>query len=521
MRRIGSAILYGLAAALIGLGARNLSNPHRPVPAPPLPPPPPGSASMDELVTTLWTEQGIAPAPNVDDLTFARRAALGIVGVIPSLEEVRWYEARPAETRRIDYVERLLSDRRFADTLAERLAQAWLPARVGDNFVLFRPFRFTEWLADQIDAGIPYARIVRQMLANDGLWTDSPAVNFITAYEGDPEELANQTAKNFLGLQLGCAQCHDHPFAPWKQSQFRGLAAHFGRTDITFRGIDDSGSMYRFGQEKDKEGTLVIPQVPYGTSTAATDASIRHSLANWVVDRSNERFRQTIANRVWQMMLGRPVTNSVDDLDTEPALPGLLAELAQPMDEEDHDLRALFRRIALSKPFQLASSLDTSSSTEGTEQRFASYPLTRLDPSQVARSLLQVSSVRTLDRDTGVVRRVVGFFERQNFVDFFRTSADDESGTISQRLMLMNDKLVGERIAAEMGSTAERLAEMAPTQENVVELAFLVGLTRRPTPTELAALAPRLTRTDGRWKHQDVEDLLWGIINSSEFLLRH
>jgi hypothetical protein len=461
-------------------------------------------------------------APPIDDLTFARRVSLGLVGVVPSLEEIRWYESRPAANRRADYVERLLADRRFADAVAERLAAAWLPARVGDNFVLYRPYRFIEWLADQIHAGVPYSTIVRHMLADEGLWTDNPSVNFITAYAVKPEELAGQTAKSFLGLQIGCAQCHDHPFAPWKQSEFRGLAAHFARTDVSFRGIDDAGETFRFGADKDTEGILVAARVPFGTPSPTSDRPLRLQLADWVTGPAQTRFREAIANRAWEMMFGRPITQPVDDLDGTCAIPGLLADLALSLQQNNDDLRSLFRQISLSERLAVASEFGLSiDSSNSADESFATFPLTRLEPMQVARSLLQVSSIRTLDRDTGVLRRVIGFFERQNFLQFFQSESDDQSGTISQRLMLMNDKLVQDRIASELGSSSERIASLANSPEQAVELAFLISLTRRPSPEESAPLAARIEKTSDGLRKKDVEDLLWGLINSSEFLLRH
>jgi hypothetical protein len=362
------------------------------------------------------------------------------------------------------------------------------------------------------------------MIAQDGLWTDNPPVNFITAYAAKPEELAGQTAKNFLGWQIGCAQCHDHPFAPWKQTEFRGLAAHFARTDITFRGIDDTGETFRFGADKDSEGILIAARFPFGSPSETSDRPLRRQLADWVTGPTQNRFREAIANRAWEMMLGKPITQPVDDLDGQCAVPGLLADLATSLRQNNDDLRSLFRQIALSEPFAISSEFGLpagSDSESSPDHAFATFPLTRLEPMQVARSLLQVSSIRTLDRDTGALRRVIGFFERQNFLQFFQSESDDQSGTISQRLMLMNDKLVQDRIASELGSSSERLSSLAKSPEQAVELAFLICLTRRPSPDEVAALATRIEKTSDGLRKSDLEDLFWGLINSSEFLLRH
>jgi hypothetical protein len=520
MRRWGRFIGYlGLAAIIGTIFSLSFTNPPR---QPASLPPPKGTPPLTSRLESRWNELGAKLAPPINDLTFARRASLGLVGVVPSLEEIRWYEARPAGTRRADYVDRLLTDRRFADALAERLAAAWLPLRAGDNFVLYRPYRFIEWLADQIHVGVPYSTIVKKMLAEEGLWTDNPAVNFITAYAAKPEELAGQTAKNFLGLQIGCAQCHDHPFAPWKQNEFRGLAAHFARTDITFRGIDDTGETFRFGADKDSKGILVAARVPFGTPSPAADQPLRRQLADWITSPTQTRFREAIANRAWEMMLGKPITQPVDDLDGKCSIPGLLGDLAMSLQQNNDDLRSLFRQIALSEPFAVSSEFGLAVDADDShDDAFATFPLTRLEPMQVARSLLQVSSIRTLDGDTGALRRVIGFFEKQDFLRFFQSESDDQSGTISQRLMLMNDKLVQDRIASELDSSSGRISSLAKSTEQAVELAFLICLTRRPLPEEVSLLAARIEKTPDGLRKSDLEDLFWGLINSSEFLLRH
>lgn len=162
-----------------------------------------------------------------------RRLSLALVGSTPSLEEIRQFEARPADDRLETWLESLLRDRRSADNLAERFARALVGTEDGP-FLQFRHRRFTTWLSDAILANRPFDAVVRDLIADQGLWTDHPATNFISVTfnpeneRPDPERLAARVARAFLGIRLDCAQCHDHPFQPWKQADFRGLAAYFG-----------------------------------------------------------------------------------------------------------------------------------------------------------------------------------------------------------------------------------------------------------------------------------------------------
>src|SRR4029077_4642586 len=110
--------------------------------------------------------------------------------------------------------------------------------------------------------------LVRELIADQGLWTDQPATNFVTvtfdpeAGRPTPDRLAARVARAFLGARIDCAQCHDHPFQPWKQADFRGLAAFFGEARSDLRGIGDGGPSYRPPDRKTREPIAVPPRVP-------------------------------------------------------------------------------------------------------------------------------------------------------------------------------------------------------------------------------------------------------------------
>lgn len=487
-------------------------------PAPPTPPP---DSTLLATAQALDEKLGTAnSADGIDDLTFARRLALGTVGVIPSLEEIRWYESIEPADRRERYLERLLADRRFGDAVSERLASSWLPIELGDNFVLYRRQRFIAWLADEVRVGRPYDAIVREMISATGRGTDTPAVNFVTSYEYDPETLAGRTARDFLSLDLDCAQCHDHPFAPWKQKQFRGLAAHFSRVSLSRRGVgDDREQPYRFDADAGRLGVLVEPAYPYAVEHEPAGDSYRERLADWVTDTANDRFAESIANRVWEMMFGRPIVEPVDNLEGKCSAVGVLPILAEDFRQHDHDLRRLFRVIALTSAFSAPPALAGTAAMDAAP--WSRFPDGRLTPRQIARSLVQLSSLNTVDGETGVLRRVPAFFEQQDFIKMFQSGSDDVAGTVGQRLMLMNDEIVAARIRAELFTASGRLAMIAPTDERAVELSFLTCLTRRPTPEESTYFVDWLKEAKGDERGRAIEDLQWTLINGTEFLWSH
>ena len=141
---------------------------------------------------------------------------------------------------------RLLSDNRFADYFAERLARSFVGTDIG-QVVVFRRDRFVDWLRQQLSQNTPYDQVARHVISETGLWTDHPATNYITSAMADGEldenKLAGRTVRAFLGQRIDCAQCHDHPFAEWKQAQFQGLAALFGQTHSSLVGVEDKAKM--------------------------------------------------------------------------------------------------------------------------------------------------------------------------------------------------------------------------------------------------------------------------------------
>ncbi len=191
------------------------------------------------------------------------------MGTIPSLEEIRQFEYLPAEQRLPWWIDHILQDRRFADNFAERFARAFVGTEDGP-FILYRRRRFVAWLGDQFAANRPYDQIVRELIASEGLWTDKPATNFLSVTiqpdnknQPDPVRLAGRVTRAFLGLRLDCAQCHNHPFAEWKQADFQGLSAFFGQTHLGFTGVHDGPGEYEVKDRKTQELRIVAPSVPF------------------------------------------------------------------------------------------------------------------------------------------------------------------------------------------------------------------------------------------------------------------
>ncbi len=493
-------------------------------------------SKIDRLLAAKWKDSGIEPARAADEFTLLRRLSLVLHGTVPSLEEIRLFEADTQPQRIERWTERLLADRRFADYFARRLARVFVGADDG-QFIVFRRDRFWAWLGQQLHDNRPYDAVVRSMIAERGLWTGEPEVNFVTATVNggdiDYNKLAGRTVRAFLGQRIDCAQCHNHPFADWKQGQFEGLAACYGQTRISAVGVeDDAKRKYSVEDQVTLKQREVSAGVPFHPEWLPGEGTQRERLAVWVTHTENKRFDRAIINRVWGLMFGKPWHEPVDDLPN-PKEPGrdptdLLDVLGADFREHGCDMKRLIATIASTRAFRLSSehpAFETGENVEALEQTWAAFPLTRLRPEQVIGAMLQASTIKTIDQNSHWVQRALRFFSEINFVKEYGDLGDDElgehSGTIPQALLRMNGEFARDRSEGTPFSATGRIAGMAPSDEECLDLCFLVCLTRRPTVEERLQLLPQLEQTRRNGRTNAVEDIFWTLYNSPEFCWEH
>lgn len=183
---------------------------------------------IDAYFEARWTQKGLAPAPLAADGAFLRRAWLDIAGVVPPPADVIAFEADPSPGKRSHAIERLLSGDRYAAAWSARLQDLLLESEMlAKNRMLARPFDL--WLTQSLAGGMPYDEMVRKLIAGQGAVHENPEVSYVAQFRESPEALTGHLAKRFLGLQIQCAQCHDHPFEKWTRKDFYGLHAFFAR----------------------------------------------------------------------------------------------------------------------------------------------------------------------------------------------------------------------------------------------------------------------------------------------------
>lgn len=481
--------------------------------------------NVDEAFHQDWEKQHLSPTSEADHLIIARRLSLALTGSVPSLEEIRQFEAQPTDTRLAGWTNHLLSDRRHADYFADRLARAYVGTEDGP-LVLYRKRRYLAWLSDELHKNTPYGAIVREMIAGKGLNTDSPGVNFIAAtYDDakkkpDPEKLAIRVCRAFLGVRIDCAQCHDHFLEPaWKQTDFQSLAAFFGQTQQIVTHIIDGDGEYSY-EDRTRGGTHEIaPAVPFSQELLPTEGSRREKLAAWVTDSKNLFFARATVNRMWAMMFGRPLLKRIEAQTLSEPIPPALEILAEDFAAHGHDLNRLILLIASTQVFRLDSAA-AFEITDAHDDAWAVFPLSRLRPEQVIGNVIQASSVKTIDQNSHVVTRLIRYFNERDFVTRYGDADDDEfaraHGTIPQRLLMMNGDLVDGKAKDELLNAATHVAMFAPNDRAAVETAYLMVLTRRPTEKESDYFANKIEGSTGDERKRRLADLFWVLFNSSE-----
>ncbi|MEX2111753.1 MAG: DUF1549 domain-containing protein, partial [Pirellulales bacterium] len=500
----------------------------------------PTVARVNEAFRAAWRAAGVTPAAPADELAIARRISLGLTGTIPSLEEIRQFEAWPQGERTLRWLRGTLSDRRYADFVAERLARAYVGTDDGP-FLLFRRRRFVSWLSDQIADNVPYDQIAQHLIADSGLWTDTPATNFVTVTippEGesgpDPNQLAARVGRAFLGVRIDCAVCHDHPFDSWKQSDFQSLAAYFGQTRRSLRGIADGQGEYQVENRETGASETIACRVPYQPELIPAQGTQRQRLAAWVTHPANRRFAREAVNRAWALLFGRPLVEPIDNLPNDVQEIPAIDILADDFVQHGYDFRRLLEVIASTEVFQLDSRVtpdgsagaSTAAESSAHEAAWAVFPLTRLRPEQVVGALLQSASLTTVDSSSHIVVRLARTIGQNEFIKRYGDGGAEEfadhGGTIPQRLLMMNGGIVFDKTKNDLvGNAATRIAALAPDDATAVETAMLTVLSRRPNERERRHFITRLEGATGAERRALLGDVVWTLLNTTEFSWNH
>ncbi len=490
---------------------------------------------IDELLANHWASLGVDPAPAASDAEFLRRIYLDLTGRIPTVSEARVFlEDSQEENRRAKLVDELLASRDHATHFATVWRKWLIPATV-DLSPYGGPERLDQWLADRFQDNLRYDELASELLLAEGRISESGPLLFYAALKLNPEEIAQQTSRTFLGMQLDCAQCHDHPFDERiSQEDFWGFAAMFAQISRPRGKIETVSPVMRVHDNRRGEVRLpdldyvVPPRLPLSdipVSDAATAPFRREQFTTWLVDPHNERFRQAVVNRVWAHLFGRGLVDPVDDIRAEnpPIVPAVLEEVSLDFARSGFDLRRLVRQIVLSDAYQRTSASATNDEATAV---FARMNLKSFTAEQLHDCIaVATRSAATAGRasDAGLVR--FGDTSRQQFIELFDAPGADPvdfHAGIPQALTMMHGGVIHSATDLRISGLLKSLSAPFFTDEQRIETLFLATLSRMPTEAEMGPMSAHVAAASGTTQRQQrLGDVLWALLNTAEFTLNH
>ncbi|HZU36613.1 MAG TPA: DUF1549 domain-containing protein [Gemmataceae bacterium] len=520
----------------------------------PLTPVEPGE--IDRLIAGELRQSKIVPAPLTSDEQFIRRATLDLTGELPTPSELQQFLTDSRPDKRARLIDRLLN----SDAYARHWARYWrevVSGHLADQrgvFVLGRIFE--NWMVHELKANHSWGDIARAMITATGeMRFNEPQKNgqafFLAAHRGKDaaEEQAAETSRVFLGIQIQCAQCHDHKTAQWKRVQFHELAGYFARLRqrpvretiepknneqsknkkkqfrvVGFELISTRFGEHRMPDKKDPKKLLVtLPHYLNGDAPArnASDLQRRQALAREITSKQNYWFAAAFVNRVWGVLMGQSFFEPVDDMGPgkEAVYPSVLTRLTGSFRGSNYDIKRLFRDIMNSETYQRQVRL-----SEPTDHLHfaAAYP-TRLPADALWHAL--TNAIGGFPIPPMLARRLGKKAPRfmQGFANLFQQEfdydpslkPDEVEGSITQALLLMNNPQINNRLQARGPTTLARILRDHPDNDDAVRQLYMRTLARKPTDRELDKCLAYIDNVGKRT--EAFEDIFWTLINSTEF----
>lgn len=569
------------------------------------------AAKVDALIEGELKKSGITPAPLASDEDFLRRVTFDLAGRMPTTSEVLLFGLDSTPDKRRAVIEELLK----SDDYGVNWARYWrdvIYLRATDMRARLNEAQFVDWMTTQLNENKSWQEITTDLLTASGDVRENGSTALIFAHEGDPAELAAETSRIFLGIQIQCANCHDHPTDKWKRKDFHELAAFFPRVrvrpvrdstprtfevvsmnqgdqfarriqmlknpEFLFRSYDRNRDgkltqqevqrtmmgrgfeqlVSRADTDGDKAltadelksmplpentqrfmseyympdlndptsmGQVIQPVLFVGTKApeGLDDLERREVLSKFLTSQANPWFSRAIVNRMWSEMLGEGFYMPIDDIGPERSAvyPEVLDALAQGFTASGYDLKWLCRTITNTRAYQRKMQ----KRSEGQLQTpFAAQLPTRLRGDQIFTAITQVFGVDDLqaDRSAGNRRYQRSRSARGQFSSLFTfdpsTSQDEITGDVPQALFMMNSEALNGMLGANRSTKLAQIARDYPENKAAIQELYLLTLSREPSAKELEICEDYFQQAERR--ETALEDLMWSLLNSSEFITK-
>jgi len=485
---------------------------------------------IDRRLEKIFASEKVQSAPQSDDAEFLRRVYLDLAGRIPRPADVHAFLADTTPDKRRRLIDQLLAEPRFAVHFANLWRADLLPETANVPGAALFQSGFEAWLRARFRAGVGYDKMVRELLTiplpaqeqnAEPVLRDPERANplaFLAVKESKPENLAAAVTRSFLGIQLECAQCHNHPFAEWKQEQFWGQAAFFA-------GLQRSGNgIFAPLSENTEVRQVALPngnkmqQAEFLSGPRADwqgKNSPRQMLADWITSAENPYFARATANRLWGHFFGFGLVDPVDDFrdDNPPSDAELLDDLTASLVAARFNMPYLIRAICQTRAYQRTSARTHPSQDE--TRLPARMAVKAMTGEQLFDSLTLASGYRD-EQDKGAARR--------QFLTRFQLAGrrGEPETSVPQALTLLNGSFVAWATDPERCPTLIAAAQTPGlTTAQRIEMLYLATLSRPPRAEELTRLDNFARQAADRPEAEMLADVFWMLLNSAEFRLNH
>jgi hypothetical protein len=493
---------------------------------------PPVVNFVDQFVFDQLIELGLPPSKLCDDSTFLRRSAVTIAGRTPTLDEAQTFLSDPSKDKRAKWIDSLLDGQEYAENFATKWSAVLRNKRERDDDRR-ATFAFRRWIRDSLYENKPYDEFVREIVTASGDISLHPPVAWYRQVR-DPAALVEDTAQLFLGMRIQCARCHHHPFEKWSQKDYHGFSAFYtairrkpsffaNQERVVFTYGSASATNPKTGESLKPSGLDAAPM------TLDPDLDPRHALADWMVSADNRFFARALVNRYWKHFFGRGLIDPEDDMrvTNPPTNPKLLDALAQDFVTHGYDLKYLVRTICNSATFQLAA--EPNEFNQKDKQNFSRFNPRRLDAEILLDAIDQTTGVPTNFDGVPTGTRAIELPDN-GFNSYFLTvfgrpesssACECERSTeasLAQSLHLLNSKEILGKVSADSGRAALLAQDNRPLADRITEL-YLIAFSRPPTSDELGIASKHIESKQS--PREGLEDVVWALINTKEFLFNH
>ncbi len=504
---------------------------------------------IDDHVFKKLADLHIEPAPLCDDATFIRRMYLDAMGVLPTPEEVRAFLADKNGDKRARLIDWVLERPEFVDFWTLQMNDLLMNRKESDHDVRgTKGVRgFHDWIRQQVARNRPWDEMTRELLTVTGATHEQPAVGYYIVNVGEQREshkssVVANAAQTFLGVRIGCAQCHNHPLEKYTQDDYYHFAGFFSRirlerkdpkmgpTNLVVSLPDVKQNKNPIGVTQPRTGKFLPPQsLDRVANKINPDQDPRTVLAAWVTDTRNEFFAGAMVNRIWAHYFSVGLVEPIDDLreSNPPTNPELWRALVKEFVAKKYDRKLIMRLILNSRAYQLGS--QTKPANEKDLRFYSHYYVRRLQSEVLHDAIYTVTGIpdsfdgypvglRAVQiPDPSVRSPLLAVFGRPERITACACERSSDV-TLVQTLHLLGSDENVRKISAANGRLMELLKSKKSDTELMDEL-MLVTLARLPNDRERKLFMSHLD--SGRGRAAAFQDCLWALVNTKEFLFNH